>query len=213
MVADVPCIDVRTLEGEWRDALIAKDEAALRRLIHPQYKLVGIRSTGSVAVDLDQWITALRRMSVAELRKRYAEVFGERARSGHRQWLFRRIAWRVQALAYGDLSERARARARELANDADLRLTPPRTGDGASVSDATRRRASSVLADDRLPMAGTLLTRPYKGRTLVVEVLADGFEFAGKRYPSLSAVAKAATGSHWNGFHFFGLADNKATAR
>ena len=59
-------------------------------------------------------------------------------------------------------------------------------------------------------MAGTLITRQYKGRTLVVEVLADGFEYEGKRFPSLSAVAKAATGAHWNGFHFFRQA-NKAT--
>jgi hypothetical protein len=67
VVADAPCVDVATLEGEWRDALLQKDEAALRRLIHPQYKLVGIRSTGSVAVDLEQWIAALRRMDIAAL--------------------------------------------------------------------------------------------------------------------------------------------------
>ena len=66
-------MDVRTLEGEWRDALIAKDEAALRRLIHPQFKLVGIRSTGSVAVDLEQWITALRRMDIASLEVRVTD--------------------------------------------------------------------------------------------------------------------------------------------
>ena len=73
MAADAPCMDVRTLEGEWRDALIAKDEAALRRLIHPQFKLVGIRSTGSVAVDLEQWIVALRRMDIASLEVRVTE--------------------------------------------------------------------------------------------------------------------------------------------
>ena len=73
MAADAPCMDVRTLEGEWRDALIAKDEAALRRLIHPQYKLVGIRSTGSVAVDLDQWIVALRRMDIVSLEVRVTD--------------------------------------------------------------------------------------------------------------------------------------------
>ena len=67
MVADAPCVDVVTLEAEWRDALLAKDETALRRLIHPRYKLVGVRSTGSVAVDLEQWITALRRMDIAAL--------------------------------------------------------------------------------------------------------------------------------------------------
>ena len=73
MAADAPCLDVRDLERDWRDALIAKDEAALRRLIHPQFKLVGIRSTGSVAVDLEQWITALRRMDIASLEVRVTE--------------------------------------------------------------------------------------------------------------------------------------------
>ena len=73
MVVDAPCTDVRTLEAEWRDALLSKDEAALRRLIHPQYKLVGIRSTGSVAVDLEQWIAALRRMDIAALEVRVTD--------------------------------------------------------------------------------------------------------------------------------------------
>lgn len=73
MVADAPCIDVRDLERQWRDALVAKDEAALRRLIHPQFKLVGVRSTGSVAVDLSQWIEALRRMDIANLEVRVTE--------------------------------------------------------------------------------------------------------------------------------------------
>ena len=73
MVADAPCIDVRELEHQWRDALIAKDEATLRRLIHPQFRLVGIRSTGSVAVDLEQWIEALKRMDIASLEVRITE--------------------------------------------------------------------------------------------------------------------------------------------
>jgi ketosteroid isomerase-like protein len=73
VVVDAPCTDVRTLEAEWRDALLSKDEVALRRLIHPQYKLVGIRSTGSVAVDLEQWITALRRMDIAALEVRVTD--------------------------------------------------------------------------------------------------------------------------------------------
>ena len=70
MDADASCADVATLEGQWRDALLAKDEATLRRLIHPSYKLVGIRSTGSVAVDLEQWLEALKRMDIASLEVR-----------------------------------------------------------------------------------------------------------------------------------------------
>ena len=70
MVAKAHSDDVRELERRWRDALFHKDEAALRSLIHPQFKLVGIRSTGSVAVDLEQWLVALRRMDVASLEVR-----------------------------------------------------------------------------------------------------------------------------------------------
>lgn len=73
MAAESPCIDVRDLERQWRDALLAKDEAALRILIHPQFKLVGIRSTGSVAVSLDQWIEALQKMDIANLEVRVSE--------------------------------------------------------------------------------------------------------------------------------------------
>jgi len=73
VAADAPCLDVRDLEREWRDALIAKDEATLRRLIHPQFKLVGIRSTGSVAVSLEQWIEALKRMDIASLEVRVTD--------------------------------------------------------------------------------------------------------------------------------------------
>ena len=73
MAADAPCIDARELEQQWRDALVAKDEAALRRLIHPQFRLVGVRSTGSVAVDLEQWIEALKRMDIASLEVRVTD--------------------------------------------------------------------------------------------------------------------------------------------
>ncbi|RIX32154.1 nuclear transport factor 2 family protein [Sphingomonas edaphi] len=73
MAADSPCPDVRDLERQWRDALVAKDEATLRRIIHPLFKLVGIRSTGSVAVSLDQWIEALKRMDIATLEVRVTD--------------------------------------------------------------------------------------------------------------------------------------------
>ena len=65
--------DIIELEREWRDALFAKDEAALRALIHPQFKLVGIRSTGTVAVGLDDWIGALQKMDIASLEVRVTD--------------------------------------------------------------------------------------------------------------------------------------------
>jgi Protein of unknown function (DUF2924) len=149
-------------------------------------------------LDVRKQLAALPRLSVAELRRRYAEVFGEATHAAHKAWLIKRIAWRLQAQAEGDLSERARQRAHELANDADLRLSPPKV---------KRPEALPVLASrlPRVPLPGTILTRTYKGKLLQVAVRADGFEFEGAVYRSLSAVAKAVTGSHCSGNLFFGL--------
>ena len=153
-------------------------------------------------LNVEKELAALRRMSVGQLRGRYAELFGEASRSRHKQWLIKRILWRMQALAEGDLSERARRRAEELANDADLRLRPPRTPAAISPTQAVQVAAAGA---SRLPPPGTILTRPYKGQTLQVKVLPEGFEYEGDVYKSLSAVAKAITGSHINGYLFFRL--------
>src|SRR5258708_18065319 len=69
---------------------------------------------------------SLRRASMTDLRKKYQEVFQEETRCRHREHLFRRIAWRLQALAEGDLSERARTRAQQIAQDGELRINAPR---------------------------------------------------------------------------------------
>jgi hypothetical protein len=64
---------IRDLERRWRDALFAKDEPALRTLIHPQFKLVGIRSTGTVAVGLEDWLLALQKMDLVSLEVRVTD--------------------------------------------------------------------------------------------------------------------------------------------
>jgi len=129
-------------------------------------------------------------------------VFGEETRVGNKAWLGKRIIWRLQALAEGDLSERARRRAAELAQDADLRLSPPRQKRTASASIQKNEKASAPT-NGYLPLPGTILTRWYKGQTLKVQVQRHGFEYEGQVYKSLSAVAKAITGSHTSGFLFF----------
>src|SRR5262249_10458990 len=136
--------------------------------------------------DLEAQVAELWRQPLADLKARYAALFAERPPSGNRFWLARRIAWRLQALAEGDLSLRARHRALELANEADLRLSPPRRPRAASAPIGRHR-------DPRLPPPGTTLVRKYKGRKIEVKVLADSFQYAGTLYPSLSAVAKAVT--------------------
>lgn len=159
-----------------------------------------------MALNVGKEVSAMQRMTVTQLRERYEEVFGEACRSNHKQWLVKRIAWRLQANAEGDLSERARRRAEELANDADLRMKAPLQKKQAPAPRGRKVQATIERPHDgRIPMPGTVLTREYKGETLQVTVLPDGFEHAGEVYPSLSAVAKAITGSHTSGFLFFGL--------
>jgi hypothetical protein len=164
-----------------------------------------------------QQVAALARMSAKALRARYREVFGEEAKTGNAAWLRKRIAWRLQSLAEGDLSQRARQRAGELANDADLRMnapvvkavvvgsTHPAPRLAALPAEAEEPRQQPV-SDGRVAPVGTVLTRAYKGKTLQVKVLADGFEYEGQKYTSLSALAKVITGNHCNGPAFFGIA-------
>lgn len=157
--------------------------------------------------DVHEEIRRLRDAGVAELQRRYREVFNEEPRSRHRTFLWKRIAWRLQALSEGDLSERARQRAKELANDADIRLRPPRemVQRFEPVPPPAAVTQISHNLDPRLPMPGTLLRRKFRGRQVSVMVLQDGFEWQGMVYKTLSAVAKAITGTQWNGYDFFGL--------
>ncbi len=158
-----------------------------------------------MGLNVTKLLAELERMTGTELRRRYAEVFGEESRSGNRQWLIRRIAWRMQALEEGDLPERARQRALEIANDADLRVHAPAHGPVIGTISADRTATLSTGNSDRLPMPGSLLTREYKGRMIRVRVLPKGFEHEGEVYRSLSAIAKTVTGAHWNGNLFFGI--------
>jgi Protein of unknown function (DUF2924) len=163
------------------------------------------------ALNIAKEIAALERMTAKQLRERYAVEFGETTNANNRIWLLKRIAWRLQAMAEGGLSERAKARAAELARDADLRVTPP-TMAARLPGAATRVREMRFEADGRLPAPGTVITREYKGGVVQVKVLTEGFEYAGEVYRSLSAVAKAVTGSHCNGYLFFRMTGKERAA-
>jgi len=159
--------------------------------------------------DFDTQIAALQHMSVQQLQDRYAEVFGEPTRGYHKHNLRRQIAWRLQALALGDLSERARQRAVELARDADVRVRAPRDFVATSTGAETVNVPIAPSANPRLPTVGTVLVRHYKGRKIEVIILADGFEYDGQRFRSLSAVANAVTGTHCNGYRFFNIQETR----
>jgi Protein of unknown function (DUF2924) len=157
-------------------------------------------------MNVEKELALLGKMTAEELRAKYFEVFCEASITRHKGYLVKRIIWRMQANLYGGLSERALARAKELANPADLRLTAPKAAPPKSVVTIP----ISSPADRRVPSPGTFIERPYKGKTLRVKVVADGFEYEGEGYKSLSAVAKKITGQHMNGFLFFRLKGAKA---
>ena len=152
-------------------------------------------------------IESLRRASMGGLRQKYQEVFQEPTRCRNRENLFRRIAWRLQALAEGDLSDRARGRAQAIAQDADLRKVAPRDflSVGGERVQTTGQQRTRLEQDRRLPLPGALLSRKWKGRAILVEVLSKGFRYEDQHYRSLSAIAVAITGTRWNGLAFFGL--------
>ena len=154
-------------------------------------------------------IRILSKMSVAELRVRHVDVFGEESRSRNRDYLWKRIAWRIQELAEGGLSERLKTKTLALAQDADLRVVPPPPGRGIPVAESNKVAAPK---DDRVPTAGATLTREFRGRSYSVKVLANGFEYEGQHFKSLSAIARAITGTRWNGLAFFGVAASKEKA-
>ncbi len=158
--------------------------------------------------EIEAAIAELYDMTTGQLAEKYAQLHGQPTRTRHRQYLIRKNAWRIQANAFGGLSERARRRAAEIANDADIRVMAPRTlvcpPQGGDPESRARRL---IQRDPRIPSPGSAIIRQYKGKKLRVVVLEGdlGFEYDGQRYDTLSAVAKHVTGSHVNGFRFFGL--------
>src|SRR6266849_4575328 len=161
-------------------------------------------------MDVYGQIAELGRMPIAELRERYQEVFGEQTTTAHRQHLVRRIAWRLQVLAEGDLSERAHHRALKIADDRDLRVNVPAR---VMQSARTAARRKPIPPDPRRPRPGSILSRTFRGQAVEVKVLEDGFHYQGQRYGSLSAVARAATGTRWNGPVFFRLGKRETAQR
>jgi hypothetical protein len=149
-------------------------------------------------------IQALRKMTVFELRVKHLELFGTETRSCHKDQLFKRLAWRIQELEYGGLSERAKRRAEEIADDLDARILPPRKP-GNGKDRLHEVVPAHVQTAGMHPAPGTILTREYRGEVHQVVALEKGYEYDGKVYRSLSGIAREITGTQWNGYLFFGL--------
>lgn len=172
--------------------------------------------------EIARYLSILPTLSVSELAEEYLRLHDEPCRSRNRDWLQKKVARRVQTLVEGGLTERAKQRIDEVLAWCEAERRHPigahRAGDGAAVPPAKpvarpgvergTRSAESVLPssrDPRLPPPGTALRRVYKGVEQEVIVEHEGCTWKGRPYGSLSEVAKAITGTDWNGFRFFAL--------
>ncbi len=151
-------------------------------------------------MDTAKEIDRLRGMKVPELVEQYTELFGKPPRVKHREWLWKRCCWRLQEIRLGGLSETAKKRLEELIAELDL----PLPEEQRTVSGALKK--AQKPGD---PPVGTTLVRQWHGQEVRVQVLEGGFEHGGVVHRSLSALAKAITGAHWNGRLFFGLTQRR----
>lgn len=148
--------------------------------------------------DILARILALKAAALPELQKEYGVVFdGKKTPSNNKTYLWQRIAYRIQELEYGALPEEAHAKVKELAQEYD-----PINNKALRPDVAIKRYISR---DKRLPIPGTVITKNYKGAEIRVKILDNGFEYNGKVYRSLTAIAKEVTGAHWSGFTFFNM--------
>jgi hypothetical protein len=171
--------------------------------------------TPSIIIDPALAIRTARveQMRPRELREAYRHTFGRDTTSGNRAWLVRAITTRLREIDMSHQLPEALAVAREVAKDfgcetsftSYLETMPPCVPIPRPAEDAFERPLAAEGRDPRIPPLGTVLVRHFGDRDYRVTVTDDGFMLGRHRYRSLSAVAKAITGKHWNGFLFFGL--------
>lgn len=150
---------------------------------------------------LAERIRSLGRMSQEELRGQYQRLFGKEPPSGYKRFLWKRIAYRLQERDLGGLPPNLQRQLDREAAALPLKENPFRQRGPRPI----RTSRGQAKRDRRLPMPGTVIQRPYKGEVCEVKVLDRGLEYQGKTFGTLTAVAQEITGSHWNGFLFFGL--------
>lgn len=149
---------------------------------------------------LSSQIEALKKAPLNELQKRYKELFkGGDIAIHKRTYLQRKIAYKLQEIERGGLSVKAKQRLEELIQEYDP------INNKALRPDKPAVKGSAEAQDRRLPIPGAVITKKYKGSSHQVKVLEKGFEYNGKIYRSLTAIAKEMTGAHWNGYLFFNL--------
>jgi Protein of unknown function (DUF2924). len=159
-----------------------------------------------VPEEVKNEISLLFNMSVNELRIRYREVMGYNMNSRNKDFLLRKIAWKLQANIFNDISDKLKRFAIENVDLTRLKVrnVAPVIRTGTPVK-MTNPKPIKLSKDSRLPMPGALLTKNYNGMRIVVKVLEKGFDYNGEFYTSLSGIARKVTGTNWNGYKFFDL--------
>jgi hypothetical protein len=141
-------------------------------------------------------LAALKQLSVNELKAKWEQLFDKPAPNNARAFLELRIGYRIQELTYGGLSKETRRVLDLLADEVEGKIS-----------------RKSMVADPRNPVVGTRLVREWDGAEHTVTVMKDGYEWDGRKFRSLSAIARAITGTNWNGFRFFGMREKKRKQR
>jgi hypothetical protein len=148
----------------------------------------------NMSVPIPARLAAMKTMPTPDLKKQWRELFDSEPPPFNRRYLESRLAYRIQELTYGGLKPETIRRLERLGEELD-------GGD---------RKKRGIRADRDRPITGTRLLREWQGIEQIVTVTADGFEWQGRPYKSLSAIARAITGTRWNGWTFFGLKNHRA---
>jgi len=164
-----------------------------------------MKEKNEVKVERPTWskVSDLQKMGLDELRAEYERVLGKPTKSRNRKQLFAQISRKLQEATKGSGASRSVLTAKFQAKGKQPKK------DGASKQQEKRRTRPIGSRDSRLPKIGTTITKKYKGKTINVRVIEKGFEYNGREFRSLSAVAKHITGAIWNGFLFFGLTERQ----
>ena len=137
-------------------------------------------------------LAALKTTPTPDLKKQWRDLFDSEPPPFNRRYLESRLAYRIQELAYGGLKPETVRRLERLGEDLD-------GGD----------KKKRGMRADAMPITGTRLLREWQAVEHIVTVTTDGFEWQGRPYKSLSAIARAITGTRWNGWVFFGLKSHR----
>ena len=140
-------------------------------------------------------IAELERMDVKQLKDKWEELFGNEAPGYNKRFFVKRLAYKIQENAYGGLPRETINQMKDILKEAGYDEQGLRK---ENKNDEKNKKP-------RVPVRGTRLVREWKGEIHEVLVIKNGFEYQGRKYKSLSAVAREITDTRWNGPKFFGL--------